>query len=66
MRRPLASLLLILLLLSVLRLALSARVGVIPDEAYYWTWSLQPEWCYWDQPGGIAWAHWLWDKAFGA
>jgi len=65
-RRPLASLLLILLLLSVLRLALGARVGVIPDEAYYWTWSLQPDWCYWDQPGGIAWAHWLWDQAFGA
>lgn len=65
MRKPLAILILSLLSLSLLRLALGSQVGIIPDEAYYWTWSLQPDWCYWDQPGGIAWTHWLWGKALG-
>jgi 4-amino-4-deoxy-L-arabinose transferase-like glycosyltransferase len=56
----------VLLALAAVRLWLGGQVGIIPDEAYYWSWSLKPDWCYWDQPGGIAWAHWLWGRLFGA
>ncbi len=65
MRRPFLVLGAVLLPLSLLRLALAAQVDLIPDEAYYWSWSLHPDWCYWDQPAGIAWAILLWTKLFG-
>jgi hypothetical protein len=37
------------------RLLLAAQVGVAPDEAYYWGWSLQPAWVYPDHPPAVAW-----------
>jgi len=51
--------------LAALRLWLGAHLDLLPDEAYYWSWSLLPDWCYWDQPGGVAWAHVVWRAAFG-
>ncbi len=44
----------LLAVLTLLRLVLAARLGVTPDEAYYWTWSqhLQPG--YLDHPPMIA------------
>jgi len=64
-RRTFAVLILILLALTAIRFYLVTKVGIIPDEAYYWTWSLQPDWCYWDQPPGIAWVHLWWGKLAG-
>lgn len=66
MRRATIVLVLFLLGISVVRLLLASQIGLIPDEAYYWAWSLQPDWCYWDQPAGIAWVHWAWGKLFGS
>jgi hypothetical protein len=45
----------LLLIGYVLRLWLSGFGGVHPDEAYYWTWSLQPQLGYFDHPPMIAW-----------
>jgi hypothetical protein len=46
----------VLVLISyVLRLWLSGFGGVHPDEAYYWTWSLEPQLGYFDHPPMIAW-----------
>ncbi len=47
----------------VLRLWLSGFGGVHPDEAYYWTWSQNLSWGYFDHPPAIAFviraSHWL-------
>jgi 4-amino-4-deoxy-L-arabinose transferase-like glycosyltransferase len=64
-RRPFVILCLALLLLSLVRLVIASQTDLIPDEAYYWSWSLHPDWCYWDQPAGIAWATFFWTKVFG-
>jgi 4-amino-4-deoxy-L-arabinose transferase-like glycosyltransferase len=65
-RKNFPLLLAVLTALAAVRLLLGARIGLIPDEAYYWSWSLRPDWCYWDQPGGIAWLHWAWGAVFGS
>jgi hypothetical protein len=64
-KRPIVPVFLMLAAVALARWLLSARVGLIPDEAYYWTWSLRPAWCYWDQPGGVAWIHAAWRALFG-
>ena len=40
----------------VLRGLAGARLPLLPDEAYYWTWASAPAWSYFDHPPGIAWA----------
>ena len=35
---------------TVLRLLLAATVPLFPQEAYYWTWSQDPDWSYFDHP----------------
>ncbi|WP_408870621.1 glycosyltransferase family 39 protein [Asaia sp. HN010] len=40
--------------LTLLRLALAARLGVTPDEAYYWLWSQHPQPGYLDHPPMVA------------
>jgi len=45
----------LLLVSFLLRLWLSGFGGVHPDEAYYWTWSLNPQLGYFDHPPMIAW-----------
>jgi 4-amino-4-deoxy-L-arabinose transferase-like glycosyltransferase len=35
--------------------AIALRLPVIPDEAYYWTWSRAPALTYFDHPPGVAW-----------
>jgi len=35
---------------SLLRLALAAIAPLLPQEAYYWTWSRFPDWSYFDHP----------------
>lgn len=48
---------LLLLLLLCFRIAYLAMVpfDLIHDEAYYWDWSRQLDWCYYSKPPGIAW-----------
>ena len=35
---------------------LIATTELLHDEAYYWTWSLRPDWSYFHHPPGVAWA----------
>lgn len=65
MRRSFIQLALLLTGLSALRWLIGLGADLIPDEAYYWAWSLRPDVCYWDQPGGIAYAHYAWGRVFG-
>ena len=44
-----------LLGILLLRLAVAAAVPLVPDEAYYWTWSRQLAGGYFDHPPVIAW-----------
>ncbi len=30
-------------------------LDLVPDEAYYWDWGRQPDWCYYSKPPMIAW-----------
>ncbi len=45
----------LLIVFFFLRLWLAAFGGLHPDEAYYWAWSLNPSWGYFDHPPMIAW-----------
>ena len=40
---------LITLAFALLRVAITARVQLVPDEAYYWEWSRSLDWSYYDQ-----------------
>jgi 4-amino-4-deoxy-L-arabinose transferase-like glycosyltransferase len=40
---------LVLVLLTTIRLAVIGHFELAPDEAYYWTWSRQLDWSYYDQ-----------------
>lgn len=46
-------------------LILFAGVGLAPDEAQYWTWSLEPSLGYYSKPPGIAWQIWAGCQLFG-
>jgi 4-amino-4-deoxy-L-arabinose transferase-like glycosyltransferase len=50
---------LILLVLTLPRVILAGRVGLIADEAYYAVWSLNPGINYYDHPPIVAWTIWL-------
>ncbi|MFT3709158.1 MAG: glycosyltransferase family 39 protein [Archangium sp.] len=41
------------------RIALAIGTEIYPDEAYYWTWSKHLQLAYFDHPGLIAWAIWI-------
>ena len=41
---------LLILGFTLLRLLLAAVVPLLPQEAYYWTWSRYPDWSYFDHP----------------
>jgi 4-amino-4-deoxy-L-arabinose transferase-like glycosyltransferase len=56
---------LIVLVLSVPRMILVGRYGLIGDEAYYAIWSLYPGFGYYDHPPGVAWTIWLGRTIFG-
>ena len=55
----------LLAVLTAVRLAMIGAVDLIPDEAYYWSWSTHLSVCYFDQPGGIAWGNALFTAIFG-
>lgn len=52
--------------LVLLGFLLTAGVGLMPDEAQYWTWSLFPDWGYYSKPPGIAWQIFLGTHLFGS
>lgn len=58
-------LLALVVVLTLFRFAYIGWFDLIPDEAYYWSWSLAPDWCYFDQPAGIAWADKFFTTLFG-
>lgn len=66
MLRPLYKLLIFLACITVFRIYYIGQFDLTPDEAYYWTWGLHLDWCYYDQPGGIALADRLITAIFGA
>ncbi len=43
------------IVLVLARLALGTTHPLHPDEAYFWRWSLDPAWGYFDQPPMVAW-----------
>lgn len=53
------------LLTLALVVAAAARLPVLPDEAYYWTWSRQLEWAYFDHPPTHAWVLAASTRVFG-
>ena len=50
---------------TLLRLLLAASVPLLPQEAYYWTWSLHPDWSYFDHPPLATYGIWLTTHVFG-
>lgn len=65
MSLPVRNLLIFLFCITLLRIFYIGQFDLTPDEAYYWTWSLVPDWCYYDQPAGIAWANAFFTTLFG-
>jgi len=54
-RRPLIIAAMAIVALTGVRLALAARLGLAPDEAYYWQWSASLSLTYPDHPPLVAW-----------
>lgn len=41
--------------LTIIKLVVAARVELLPEEAYYWTYWQHPAWSYFDHPPLVAW-----------
>lgn len=41
------------------KILLAAILPLSNDEAYYWVWSHNLQWSYYDHPAGVAWLFWL-------
>jgi hypothetical protein len=54
-----------LLLVSIIRLLMANFLPVLPDEAYYWTWSQNLDFSYYDQGPGVALWIWFFVSLFG-
>lgn len=50
---------LLLAAVTALRVWFAVAVELCPDEAYYWSWSLAPDWGYYDHGPLVAWLMWL-------
>lgn len=48
----------VIAVLTAFRLWASSKIGLAPDEAYYWLWSRLPAAGYFDHPPMVAW--WIW------
>ena len=53
------------LALTVFRIVLANQTELIPEEAYYWTYSQHPALSYFDHPPMVAWMIWLGTAVFG-
>jgi 4-amino-4-deoxy-L-arabinose transferase-like glycosyltransferase len=51
--------------ITLFRLWATSRIGLLPDEAYYWLWARAPATGYYDHPPMIAWWIWLCTKVLG-
>ncbi len=51
---------------TLLHLALAATMPLLPQEAYYWVWSLHPDWSYFDHPPLASWSIALTTSIFGS
>ena len=49
---------LLLLVVSIFRITIAVFLPLLPDEAYYWTWSQNLDFSYYDQGPGVA--VWIW------
>ncbi len=56
---------LLILGFTVFRLLLAAFAPLLPQEAYYWSWSLHPDWSYFDHPPLASYSIWLTTALFG-
>ncbi|MBK8118503.1 MAG: glycosyltransferase family 39 protein [Sulfuritalea sp.] len=56
---------LLILGFTLLRLVLAAVAPLLPQEAYYWTWSRYPDWSYFDHPPLATYSIWLTTALFG-
>jgi hypothetical protein len=52
-------------LMSIFGLAVALSVELTDNEAYYWSWSLQPSLSYFDHPPLLAWILWISTHIFG-
>lgn len=43
----------------IVKIILAALIPLSNDEAYYWVWSHNLQWSYFDHPAGVAWLFWL-------
>lgn len=50
---------------TVFRLVMASQTELIPEEAYYWTYSQHPALSYFDHPPMVAWMIWLGTALFG-
>ena len=51
---------------TLLRLLLAATAPLLPQEAYYWSWSLHPDFSYFDHPPLASYGIWLSTALFGS
>ncbi|RCX08576.1 ArnT family glycosyltransferase [Extensimonas vulgaris] len=51
---------------TLLRLCMAATVPLLPQEAYYWTWSRFPDWSYFDHPPLASYMIWLTTAVVGS
>lgn len=51
--------------ITLLRLFYIREIELAPDEAYYWTWSKQLQWGYYDHPPLVAFLIWFFTKLAG-
>ena len=54
-RSDLAAVAVLALVLLITRVVLGLTQPLHPDECYFWRWSLDPAWGYFDQPPAVAW-----------
>lgn len=47
--------LILILIVAAVQSINNAILPIYVDEAYYWVWSMRPEWSYYDHPGMVAW-----------
>jgi hypothetical protein len=56
---------LLLLVVSIFRITIAVFLPLLPDEAYYWTWSQNLDFSYYDQGPGVAVWIWFFVSLFG-
>lgn len=58
-------LVLVVLFVRVLYLLVACPYTLVEDEAFYWTWTVRPEWSFYSKGPGIAWLFWCFTSILG-